>query len=299
MYDTGRRALRRGRARPADRADHGDHQRLEPALLSTTRLGPGHATSLSQHADERTPDDRSSTAEASRRSVPCTTAGPRTTRWSCPAPGTRQRPGLRRRRVPGARHAERGDRGVARVRGRRGRRPTRCSRRSPGSSAPWTSRSRRTSRAATGCRRRSWWSGCWTPARWAATWRTPTRQQAARRTRSGRRTGWRRSGRRRATACSSTPASTPSCGGGRPSPADAIARGRLYVAAGADCVYPILAPPELRRASPAPINVAFVPDGPSPRRTGRRGATRITFGPGLLKRSMATLRDVADRLRAS
>ncbi|MCD9594527.1 isocitrate lyase/phosphoenolpyruvate mutase family protein [Streptomyces sp. 8ZJF_21] len=81
----------------------------------------------------------------------------------------------------------------------------------------------------------------------------------------------------------------------------AIERARLYVAAGADCVYPILAPPELlpRLASAidAPLNAAaFDPDGPSPRELDRLGATRITFGPRLLRQTMAAAADLVKRL---
>ncbi|MFF1379862.1 isocitrate lyase/phosphoenolpyruvate mutase family protein [Streptomyces sp. NPDC058308] len=83
-------------------------------------------------------------------------------------------------------------------------------------------------------------------------------------------------------------------------PAAAIERARLYVAAGADCVYPILAPPEaipaLRAGIEGPLNVVARPDGPSPRELGELGATRITFGPGLLHRTMAALRGIADGL---
>ncbi|MGW8882004.1 isocitrate lyase/PEP mutase family protein [Streptomyces mirabilis] len=84
-------------------------------------------------------------------------------------------------------------------------------------------------------------------------------------------------------------------------PGQAIERARLYVAAGADCVYPIMAPPEalpaLAAAVPVPLNALARPDGPAPRRLGELGATRITFGPGLQRRTMAALRETADELR--
>ena len=83
---------------------------------------------------------------------------------------------------------------------------------------------------------------------------------------------------------------------------ETIARARLYAAAGADCVYPIAAPPEslprLAAAIPAPLNVFALPDGPTPRRLGELGATRITFGPGLQRQAMAAVRRIADRLHA-
>ncbi|MFE7238472.1 isocitrate lyase/phosphoenolpyruvate mutase family protein [Streptomyces sp. NPDC057582] len=84
--------------------------------------------------------------------------------------------------------------------------------------------------------------------------------------------------------------------------AETIARARLYAAAGADCVYPIAAPPEslprLAAAIAAPLNALALPDGPTPRRLGELGATRITFGPGLQRRAMAAVREMADRLHA-
>lgn len=84
--------------------------------------------------------------------------------------------------------------------------------------------------------------------------------------------------------------------------AETVRRALLYVAAGADCVYPIAAPPEalprLAAAVPAPLNAIAPADGPSPRRLGGLGATRITFGPGPHRRAMAAVREFADVLRA-
>ncbi|MFB6779751.1 isocitrate lyase/phosphoenolpyruvate mutase family protein [Streptomyces sp. NPDC056352] len=84
--------------------------------------------------------------------------------------------------------------------------------------------------------------------------------------------------------------------------AETIARARLYVSVGADCVYPIAAPPEslprLAAAIATPLNALALPDGPTPRRLGELGATRITFGPGLQRRAMAAVREMADRLHA-
>ncbi|MER7106589.1 isocitrate lyase/PEP mutase family protein [Streptomyces sp. NPDC000229] len=86
-------------------------------------------------------------------------------------------------------------------------------------------------------------------------------------------------------------------------PEEAIARARLYVEAGADCVYPIGVPPEhiplLRARIDGPINVAPLPGGPPVPELGRLGATRITFGPGLLHRAMAAVREIADQVRRS
>ncbi|WP_329456056.1 isocitrate lyase/PEP mutase family protein [Streptomyces sp. NBC_01497] len=83
-------------------------------------------------------------------------------------------------------------------------------------------------------------------------------------------------------------------------PASAVARARLYLTAGADCVYPIVAPqeaiPVLRAGIEGPLNVASPSPGPAPAELGRLGATRITFGPGLQRRAMAAVRDIAAQL---
>ncbi|WP_030744550.1 isocitrate lyase/phosphoenolpyruvate mutase family protein [Streptomyces sp. NRRL S-31] len=86
-------------------------------------------------------------------------------------------------------------------------------------------------------------------------------------------------------------------------PERAIERAALYVAAGADCVYPILAPadvlPLLRSGIQGPLNALARLDGegPSPAALGGLGATRVTFGPGLQRRSAAALREIAAHLR--
>ncbi|GAA3088446.1 isocitrate lyase/phosphoenolpyruvate mutase family protein [Streptomyces rectiviolaceus] len=89
---------------------------------------------------------------------------------------------------------------------------------------------------------------------------------------------------------------------GNADPAAAIERARLYVAAGADCVYPIFAPPgalpRLRSDIDGPLNTGAKPDGPpSLRELGELGATRITFGPGLLLSATEELRKIAAGLR--
>ncbi|MFE7809169.1 isocitrate lyase/phosphoenolpyruvate mutase family protein [Streptomyces sp. NPDC057430] len=81
---------------------------------------------------------------------------------------------------------------------------------------------------------------------------------------------------------------------------DAIERARLYTAAGADCVYPIKAPaahlPLLRAEVDGPVNVLALPDGPSFAQLGRLGATRVTFGAGLLLRTMKGVAGLAAEL---
>ncbi|WP_306330307.1 isocitrate lyase/PEP mutase family protein [Streptomyces venezuelae] len=87
-----------------------------------------------------------------------------------------------------------------------------------------------------------------------------------------------------------------------PEPLDAaIDRARRYAAAGADCVYPIAAPPAdlpaLRAAlGDLPLNALAVPGGPSFAELGRLGATRITFGDGLLRRALDDVSAVAAKL---
>ncbi|MFF4576740.1 isocitrate lyase/phosphoenolpyruvate mutase family protein [Streptomyces sp. NPDC001410] len=85
-------------------------------------------------------------------------------------------------------------------------------------------------------------------------------------------------------------------------PDRAIERAASYVAAGADCVYPILAPvdvlPLLRAGIQGPLNMVARLDGegPSPAVLGELGATRVTFGPGLQRRATQALREIADGL---
>ncbi|MEU9142161.1 isocitrate lyase/phosphoenolpyruvate mutase family protein [Streptomyces sp. NPDC048404] len=84
-------------------------------------------------------------------------------------------------------------------------------------------------------------------------------------------------------------------------PEQAIERAALYVAAGADCVYPIGAPtqvlPLLRSGVQGPLNAFARLDGTSPAELGELGATRVTFGPGLQRRAAEALEDLAAKLR--
>ncbi|MFE0520418.1 isocitrate lyase/phosphoenolpyruvate mutase family protein [Streptomyces sp. NPDC058954] len=85
-------------------------------------------------------------------------------------------------------------------------------------------------------------------------------------------------------------------------PERAIERAALYVAAGADCVYPIGAPtgvlPLLRSGIQGPINVYGKPEGgPTPTELGELGATRVTFGPGLQRWAALALQGMAGELR--
>ncbi len=64
-----------------------------------------------------------------------------------------------------------------------------------------------------------------------------------------------------------------------------MTRAERYLRAGADCVYPIMAPPralaELVRRIPGPVNAMFVPGGPSLAELAELGVARISFGTGL------------------
>lgn len=80
-----------------------------------------------------------------------------------------------------------------------------------------------------------------------------------------------------------------------------IERAASYVAAGADCVYPIGAPvdvlPLLRAGIQGPVNVFARLDGLSVSELGELGATRVTFGPGLQRHAAEAVRDIAVSLR--
>lgn len=84
--------------------------------------------------------------------------------------------------------------------------------------------------------------------------------------------------------------------------ADAIARGRVYLAAGADCTYPILAPPQalgaLVQGTGGPVNAMHRPGGPTIADLAALGVARITFGGGLHSQLGLALRDMASALAA-
>jgi len=75
---------------------------------------------------------------------------------------------------------------------------------------------------------------------------------------------------------------------------EAVARGRRYLAAGADCVYPILAPPAdigaLVEGLDGPVNILFRPDGPDLAALAALGVARISYGSGLYQYVQEVLR---------
>jgi 2-methylisocitrate lyase-like PEP mutase family enzyme len=83
--------------------------------------------------------------------------------------------------------------------------------------------------------------------------------------------------------------------------ADAIARGRAYHDAGADCVFPILCRTDaiepLVRAIDAPVNVFARPGVPDIARLAEIGVARISFGSGLMHVALEQTKRAAQMLR--
>ena len=81
---------------------------------------------------------------------------------------------------------------------------------------------------------------------------------------------------------------------------EAVRRGREYRRAGADCVYPILAPldqlAQVAEAVGGPINGHAKTDGPTPPELAAAGATRISYGTSVHDYVMAQLRELLPRL---
>lgn len=82
----------------------------------------------------------------------------------------------------------------------------------------------------------------------------------------------------------------------------ALERAALYLAAGADCVYPILAPtsalPALVRGIAGPVNAMSLPGGPSIAELAGFGIARISFGGLLHAQAAEAVRDLAAALAA-
>jgi 2-methylisocitrate lyase-like PEP mutase family enzyme len=83
--------------------------------------------------------------------------------------------------------------------------------------------------------------------------------------------------------------------------AEAIRRGRSYLAAGADCVYPIMAVDrdqirELAERIPGPINILARRGGPLIAELAALGVRRISMASGLHQMTGALLRSAAHRL---
>jgi 2-methylisocitrate lyase-like PEP mutase family enzyme len=84
---------------------------------------------------------------------------------------------------------------------------------------------------------------------------------------------------------------------------DAVARGRRYAEAGADCVYPFAARGRtaIRRLVEevgAPVNIVAVPGGLTRSELAELGVARLSFGGGLAQRALeAAAAEVEDFLR--
>ncbi|HZX04158.1 isocitrate lyase/phosphoenolpyruvate mutase family protein [Kribbella sp.] len=81
---------------------------------------------------------------------------------------------------------------------------------------------------------------------------------------------------------------------------EAVRRGREYRRAGADCVYPILAPldhlAEVAEGVGGPINGHAAVGGPTPTELAAAGATRISYGTSVHDYLMNYLRELLPRL---
>jgi 2-methylisocitrate lyase-like PEP mutase family enzyme len=81
---------------------------------------------------------------------------------------------------------------------------------------------------------------------------------------------------------------------------DAVARANRYLAAGADCTYPILAPTaalaELVQRISGSVNVMFLPGGLTMGELAELGVARITFGGGLHARAAKAIQEMAAAL---
>jgi 2-methylisocitrate lyase-like PEP mutase family enzyme len=78
---------------------------------------------------------------------------------------------------------------------------------------------------------------------------------------------------------------------------EAVERGNAYLAAGADCVYPIACPisavADLAGRIDGPINVGVRPGGPEPYELQNLGVARMTWGPGLATAAYAEAARIA------
>ena len=78
---------------------------------------------------------------------------------------------------------------------------------------------------------------------------------------------------------------------------EAVERGNAYLAAGADCVYPIACPvsavADLARRIEGPINVLVIPGLPEPLELQNLGVARMTWGSGLAALAYAEAARVA------
>lgn len=84
--------------------------------------------------------------------------------------------------------------------------------------------------------------------------------------------------------------------------AEALSRGRRYLDAGADCVYPIMAADEstiadLVQGLPGPVNVYARPEAPRPTRLAELGVARVSYGPWIHRLAMRAVVRAVERIR--
>ncbi|WTL42087.1 isocitrate lyase/phosphoenolpyruvate mutase family protein [Streptomyces brevispora] len=79
----------------------------------------------------------------------------------------------------------------------------------------------------------------------------------------------------------------------------AVRRARLYIEAGADVIFPILAPaeilPDIVVCVSRPVNALWLPGGASPKDLGTLGAARVTFGAALYTRALDAALNMVER----
>ena len=83
--------------------------------------------------------------------------------------------------------------------------------------------------------------------------------------------------------------------------AEAVRRGRLYLGAGADCIYPIGVSDERDIATlvaevPGPVNGNTRPGGPDLARLHELGVARVSYGPQLYRQALANLKSAVQEL---
>ena len=83
---------------------------------------------------------------------------------------------------------------------------------------------------------------------------------------------------------------------------ETIKRGRAYLDAGADCIFPIAVKQidhirELTSNIAAPINILAIPGVPDFKKLNDLGVARVSLGPGFLKIAVSALKNFAESLR--
>lgn len=83
---------------------------------------------------------------------------------------------------------------------------------------------------------------------------------------------------------------------------EAVSRGHRYLAAGADCVYPIMAADEetiadLVAGIPGPVNVYARPEAPRVARLAELGVARVSYGPWVHRLAMRAVVRALERIR--